>query len=186
MALDAESPLANKEPDAIDLAFPLWGSNEVTIAIVVALGVLTGTGLIAWPVFDALTSRQLDNEGRVLLVGMGLVVAAVAGWGLRELRAAMRSRLLVGKAGVQLDASGHMTYRWSQIAGFDVIGPEDLMGLPNAGAVMRLRDGQRIALARLDHLGGDGRNSERAVDQITARVATMNRMLAQATNAPEA
>ena len=69
MALDAESPLVNKEPDPIDLAFPLWDSNEVTIAIVVALGVLTGTGLIAWPVFDALTSRQLDNEGRVLLVG---------------------------------------------------------------------------------------------------------------------
>ena len=59
------------------------------------------------------------------------------------------------------------------------------MGLPSAGAVMRLRDGRRIPLERLDHLGGDGRNSERAVAQITERVATMNRMLAAATSAPE-
>ena len=49
---------------------------------------------------------------------------------------------------------------------------------------MRLRSGQRVELLRLDHLGGDGRNSTRAVAQITERVATMNRLLAEADDAP--
>jgi len=173
----------NNGSDSIDLAFSRWGSTEAVNGVIGVLGVLTGAGLVAWPVVDALSSRQLDAEGRLLIIGIGLLVAGSMGWGLRDARTFMRSRLLVGAAGVQLDAGGSATYQWAQIAGFEVVGPDDFMGLPSAGAVMRLRDGRRVPLARLDHLGGDGRNSERAVAGITERVATLNRLLAQATAA---
>ena len=168
----------------IDLAFSRWGSTEAVIGVVGVLGVLTGATLVAWPVVDALSSRNLDAEGRAVLIGLGVLVAGSTGWSLRDVRTYMRSRLLVGAAGVQLDASGRTTYEWAQIAGFEVVGPDDFMGLPSAGAAMRLRDGRRVPLERLDHLGGDGRNSERAIANITERVATLNRLLAQATAAP--
>ena len=46
---------------------------------------------------------------------------------------------------------------------------------------MRLHDGRRIPIGRLEHLGGDGRISDDAVGTITERVATMNALLADAT-----
>lgn len=170
--------LVNSGSDIVDLALPRWKSAEVVNGVAGALGVLTGVALIVWAVADAVTRRQFDNEARAVLFGIGLLLAGYMGWGLRDFRAFMRTRLLVDAAGVQLDARGGTTYRWAQIEGFEVVGPCDCMGLPSAGAVMRLRDGRRIPLERLDHLGGDGRNSGRAVAQITERVTTMNRMLA--------
>ena len=71
---------------------------------------------------------------------------------------------------------------WSEIAGLQVTGPHDYLGVPAAGAVMRLRDGRRIPIGRLEHLGGDGRNSDDAVATITERVVTMNALLADATS----
>ena len=165
----------------IDLAFSRWASDEVVLGVMAVLGVLAGAALLTWPAVDALTSRQLDNGSRALIAGLGLAVAASMSWGLRDLRAFMRARLLVGPDGVQLDARGETTYRWSQIERFEVVGPHDFMGLPSAGAVMRLRDGSGVVLVRLDHLGGDGRNSKRAVAKISDRVATMNRLLDEAT-----
>jgi hypothetical protein len=44
-----------------------------------------------------------------------------------------------------------------------------------------LHDGRRIPIGRLEHLGGDGRNSDAAVATIAERVATMNALLADAT-----
>jgi hypothetical protein len=45
---------------------------------------------------------------------------------------------------------------------------------------MRLSDGQRVPLARLKHMGGGGAGSTRAGEEIAARVATLNRLLAEA------
>lgn len=173
------------EPKAIDLGLPRWGSDEVVLAAVAVLGILTGVALMTWPLIDALTSRKLDNEGRALLVAIGLICAVSMGWGMRDFRAFMRAQLVVDAVGVHLDVGGCATYTWAQIEAFDVVGPVDVMGLPSAGAIMRLRDGRRIPLVRLDHLGGDGRNSERAVARITERVATLNRLLDDATHAPD-
>jgi len=173
----------NDEPKAIDLGLSRWGSTEIVIAAVAVLGILTGAAIMTWPLIDALTSRKLDNEGRAVLVAAGLICAVSAGWGMRDFRDFMRAQLLVDAVGVHVDVGGRATYAWVQIEGFDVVGPVDFMGLPSAGAIMRLRDGRRIPLARLDHLGGDGRNSERAVAEITERVATLNRLLDDATHA---
>lgn len=171
-------------PDVVDLAFSRWRSDDLFLGAVAILGVLTGAALVAWPVRDALTIGQLDNEGRTVFVVIGLMVGCCMGWGLRDFRTFMRSRLLVDATGVHLDASGRTTYRWAQIESFDVIGPHDFMGLPSAGGVMRLCDGQHIPLVRLHHLGGDGRNSERAVIEISERVAILNRLLADAAGGP--
>ncbi len=43
---------------------------------------------------------------------------------------------------------------------------------------MLLHDGRRVPLARLEHVGGGDRRTDRAVEQISVRVATLNRMLA--------
>jgi hypothetical protein len=134
-----------------------------------------------WVAIDAVTSHHLEPDARVVLGGMGVAIAAYFAWCLRNVPVFLRSRLLVGASGVRLD-SRDAPYRWSEIAGFEVTGPHDFMGVPAAGAVTRLRDGRRIPIARLEHLGGDGRNSDAAVATITERVATMNALFADATN----
>jgi hypothetical protein len=167
-----------------DLGFPHRDSDDAVIAVVGVIGLLTGVGLVMWVPIDAVTSHRLTGDAQIGIVGIGLLVAAYMGWSLRDLPAFARSRLLADEIGVHLDSSGRATYAWAEIAGFEVSGPHEVMGLPCAGAVMRLHDGQRISLDRLDHLGGDGRNSARAIAEITARVATLNRRLDDARHEP--
>ena len=169
----------------VDLGFSRWASADAVQAVVEGIGMLTGVALVAWAGIDAVTSHHLEPDVSVVLGGMGLAIAAYFAWCLRDVPAFLRSRLLVGAPGVQLD-SRDAPYRWSEIAGFEVSGPHDVMGLPAAGAVMRLHDGRRIPIGRLEHLGGDGRNSDNAVKTITERVATMNALLADATSTPTA
>jgi hypothetical protein len=164
----------------VDLGFSRWASAHAVQAVAEGLGVLVGVALVAWAAIDAVTSHHLEADARVMLVGMGLAVTAYFAWSMRDVPAFLRSRLLVGAAGVRLD-SRDTPYRWTEIAGFEVTGPHDFMGLPAAGAVMRLHDGRRMPIERLEHLGGDGRNSDAAIATIAERVATMNALLADAT-----
>jgi len=160
-----------------DLGFPHRASDDAVIAVVCVIGLLTGIGLIMWVAIDAVTNHRLTGDGQLTIAGIGMLIAAYMGWALRDLPAFVRSCLLVDEVGVHLDSGGRATYRWADIAGFEVSGPYEFMGLPCAGAVMRLYDGGRISLDRLDHTGGDFRNSARAIAQITERVATLNRRL---------
>jgi acetyl-CoA carboxylase carboxyltransferase component len=45
---------------------------------------------------------------------------------------------------------------------------------------MRLCDGRRVPLVRLKHMSGGGAGSTRAGEEIAARVATLSRLLAEA------
>lgn len=167
----------------LDLAFPRWKSSEFVNGAVQMLGLLGGVAMIGWALLDAVAGHRIHAEGREAMVVVGFLLICYMCWLLRDVRAFMRTRLLVDSEGIQLDDSRVATFRWSEIARFEVSGPGDVFGVPCAGAVMHLRDGRRVPLRRLDHLGGDGRNSERAIAEITERVATMNRLLAEATAA---
>jgi hypothetical protein len=171
------------EGDGVDLGFSRWRSDALLLGVVGLLMVLGGAVLVAWALIDAFTSRQMDSDTRTVAVWMGLILAGSMGWFLPHAYAFMRSRLLVDAAGVQLDARGRRTYRWAEIERFAVRAPFDVMGLTSGGAEMHLRDGRVIPLVLLDHLGG-GPASVRAIAEISKRVGMMNRLLAEATEAP--
>jgi hypothetical protein len=158
----------------VDLSLPRRGSAEVTQGVVEVIALLTGIGLVGFVLVEAVVGGKLDGTASAVIAAIGLGIAGYAARALRDTVAFLGSRVLAGPDGVRLDSSGAATYAWSQIAAFEVSGPLDFAGATAAGAVMVLRDGQRVVLTRLQHLGGGGR----AVDEITARVATLNRMLA--------
>lgn len=165
--------------DVVDLGFSRWQSDFV-LGVSAIVGVLIGAAIVAGLLVDARTIRQIDTFG----VGFGLIWAASMVWFLPYWWVFMRSRLLVGAAGVQLNAGGRKTYRWAEIEGFDVSQRGEAWGLTSVGADMRLRDGRVVRLALLDHFGS-GEPSVRAITEITRRVGMMNRMLAEANGEPE-
>jgi hypothetical protein len=166
--------------DIVDLGFSRWQSDMVVLGVGAIVQVLIGAAIVSRLLLDARTTGQIDTFG----VGFGLIWAASMAWFLPYWWVFMRSRLLVGAAGVQLNASGRKTYRWAQIEGFDVSRRGGVWGLTSVGADMRLRDGQVIRLALLDHFG-NGEPSIRAIAEITRRVEMMNRLLAEANDAPD-
>lgn len=166
--------------DVIDLGFSRWHSDMIVLGVGSIVGVLIGAAIVAGLLFDARTTGQIDAFG----VGFGLIWAASMAWFLPYWWVFMRSRLLVGAAGVQLNATGRKTYRWAEIEGFDVSQRGEVWGLTRVGADMRLRDGRVIRLELLDHFGS-GEASVRAIAEITRRVEMMNRLLAKANDGPE-
>ncbi len=122
---------------------PRWRSVEAVLAVVEGLMLLTGVGLIAWALVDAVADVPLDGKASMVIAAIGLVLVAYAAWALREeLPVVLRTRLLVGPEGVQLDAAGE-THPWSEIAAFEVTDPADVGGIVHHGAVLRLRGGRR-------------------------------------------
>jgi hypothetical protein len=166
--------------DIVDLGFSRWRSDAFFLGVAAVASVLCGAALVTWAAIDALASRQMDSYTRTAVIITGLIWAGSMVWILPHSRAFIRSRLLVGAAGVQLDARGRRTYRWAEVERFAAKEPFDVMGLTSAGAEMHLRDGQVIPLVLLDHFGG-GPASLRAIAEITNRVGMMNRLLAEAT-----
>jgi hypothetical protein len=165
----------------VDLSLPRRNSAQVTQSVVESVCVLVGVGLMVWALIDAVTAQQFGGTGNHLVFGgLGLVIVAYACWGLRDLPAFMGARLIATTEGLQLDSSGATTHRWAEIAAFEVSGPDELVGAVYWSAVMRLRDGQRAPLVRLKHMGGGGAGSARAGEAIAARVAMLNRLLAEA------
>lgn len=92
----------------------------------------------------------------------------------------VRRRVRACSDGVELDSTGQTRWRWAQIDRFEVGSIEfDDEGSSSAGAVVFLRDGQRLDLPALRRSSLNGR-SQRHVVQIRERVATLNQLLDQA------
>jgi len=167
--------------DAVDLARPFRKSSEFVLAVMEAIGVLTGIALIVWAVIDAVAVHRLSADALAILAGMGLLCAGYFAWGLRDLPSFARRRLVADVTGVRLNRSGSATYPWSQIAAFEVSGPFDGADMTSVSAYMRLQGGTKIELERLRHCDATGCGAtRRAIGEITERVATLNRMLARA------
>lgn len=168
--------------DPVDLALPFRKSPEFVHAVVEAIGVLTGIGLIVWPVIDAVAVHRLPADALAIVFAMGLLCAGYFIWALRDLPRFARQRLLADDTGVQLNSSGSASYPWSQIAAFEVCRPpDDDFGMTSVSVYMRLQGGTEIELERLEHMNVTGRRStRRVIGEITERVATLNRMLASA------
>jgi hypothetical protein len=164
----------------VDLSFPRRNSADVTQSVVDFICVLVGVGLMVWALIDAVTAQLLGGTGDLVVAALGALIAVYGCWGLRDLAVFMGARLIATAEGVQLDSSGATTFGWSEIAAFEVTGPDELVGAVYRSAVMRLRDGRRVPLVRLKHMGGGGAGSARAGEEIAARVATLNRLLAEA------